>query len=372
MGDVGKAAKDWNKVPLRSSVHIRVLHQDYGWKVSDIWRQKYPALPRRTVAYHAKKDPADETEDLRKKNQGRPRKMSDADVRRLRRKIATLRESDDPNFTAVKLQNVCDLSFVSTKTIHRRLKENNYQYLNTRQKGILTDDDRRKRVEFCRKCERLVGDDLWLKAISFYYDGVNFYHKNNPFSDAVAPGAKVWRQPSEGLKVTRKGKKEGNNGKKVRMFVAMAYGKGVVMCEQFPPELTFNGINYRQFVMDHFPRALAKSTNPTQKLILQDGDPVQQSKQARLAYDELRCSIFDIPARSPDLNPIENLFHNVRRELHQQARKRRIEKESYDEYVVRVTKTINNMPKELVDNTIKSLPERISAVIDTKGDRSKY
>ena len=103
MGDNAKV-KNWKKVPLRSSIHIRVLHKDYGWKVSDIWRQKYPTLPRQTVAYHAKKDPADETEDLRKKNPGRPRKMSKADVRRLKRKITTLRQSDDPNFTAVKLQ----------------------------------------------------------------------------------------------------------------------------------------------------------------------------------------------------------------------------------------------------------------------------
>ena len=324
------------------------------------------------MAYHAKKDPSDETEDLRKKNKGRPRKMTCTDVRRLRRKVKTLRQSDDPNFTAVKLQKVCDLSFVSTKTIHRQLKSIGYQYLNTRQKGILTDDDRRKRTDFCKKCQQLVGDDLWIKAISFYYDGVNFYHKSNPFSDAVAPRAKVWRMPSEGLKVTRKGKKEGNNGKKIRLFVAIAYGKGVIMCEQFPPGLTFNGVNYRQFVLDHFPLALKKSANPKQKLILQDGDPVQKSKQARLAYDEVRCSIFDIPARSPDLNPIENLFHNVRRELFKQAKEQRIEKETYDEYAARVMETINNMPKDVIDRTIESLPDRIEAVVNTKGDRSKY
>ena len=371
MGDNAKV-KTWKKVPLRSSIHMRVLHQDYGWRVSDIWRQKYPKLPRQTVDYHAKKDPADETEDRRKKNPGRPRKMNTTDVRRLKRKVTTLRQSDDPNFTAVKLQKVCDLSHVSTKTIHRRLNETGYQYLNTRQKGILTEDDRRKRTEFCRKCQTLVGDDLWFKAISFYYDGVNFYHKNNPFSDAVAPRAKVWRMPSEGLKITRKGKKVGNGGKKVRLFVAMAYGKGVIMCEQFPADQIFNGVNYRQFVLNHFPLALQKSTNPAQKLVLQDGDPVQKSKQARLAYDAVGCSIFDIPARSPDLNPIENLFHNVRRKLYKQAKKNRIEKETYDEYASRVMETIRNMPKDLIDETIKSLPERVQAVIDSKGDRSKW
>ena len=99
---------------------------------------------------------------------------------------------------------------------------------------------------------------------------------------------------------------------------------------------------------------------------------MQKSKQARLAYDALRCSIFDIPARSPDLNPIENLFHNVRRELFKQAKKNRIERETYDEYTSRVMETIMNMPKDLIDATIESLPDRVQAVIDSKGDRSKY
>ena len=172
--------------------------------------------------------------------------------------------------------------------------------------------------------------------------------------------------------MTRKGKKEGNNGKKVRLFVAIAYRKGVIMCEQFSPDLTFNGPNYRQFVLDKFPLALQRSANPVEKLVLQDGDPVQKSAQARLAYDELRCSIFDIPAHSPDLNPIENLFHNVRRELHKQAKENRIEKESYQNFVVRVMETIRSMPTDVIDRTIESLPGRMRMVINTKGDRSKY
>ena len=51
----------------------------------------------------------------------------------LKRKIKTLRQRDDPNFTAVKLQKVCHLSHIPTKTIHRRKKETGYQYLNTRE-----------------------------------------------------------------------------------------------------------------------------------------------------------------------------------------------------------------------------------------------
>ena len=37
------------------------------------------------------------------------------------------------------------------------------------------------------------------------------------------PKAKIWRKRSEGLKLTQKGKKTGNNGRQVKLFVAIAY-----------------------------------------------------------------------------------------------------------------------------------------------------
>ena len=48
---------------------------------------------------------------------------------------------------------------------------------------------------------------------------------------------------------------------------------------------------------------------------MQDGDPSQNSAAARQAMDNVGARLFDIPARSPDLNPIDNLFHLVARKL---------------------------------------------------------
>jgi len=367
------APKKWNKVPLKVSMHIRVLAQDYKWKVSEIKAQKYPNIPERTIRYHTKLDTTDETVDHRQFNSGRPRILKERDLRRMKAKVKNLRKFDDPNFSAVKLREVCDLTHCSMRTVHRALKNDlGVQYLNTRQKGILSDKDRKLRVDFCKRCLRLVGDKLWLEGISFYYDGVSFYHKNNPFSDAVAPKAKIWRKRGEGLKLTTKGKKEGNCGKKVMLFVAIAYGKGVVMCEQFDPNIRFIGANYRQFVVDNFPATLQRSTNPRKKLVLQDGCPVQKSKQANLGYKAVGCTIFSIPARSPDLNPIENIFNNVRRGLREEAKLKRIEKESYEEFTTRIKAAICATSHELIDKTISSLPRRMRAVIEGHGDRTKY
>ena len=351
-----------------------MLHTDMGYSVLKIAREHYPGIPRTTINYHAKK-PINECEvDKRKNNRGRPRKLTDGDIRLLRRKVTQLRQSREVNFSAVKLQHLCGLEHVNIKTIHRALRSNNMYFLNTRQKGILTPQDRKLRVEYCKRVVAMVGDkhdDLWSKAISFYYDGVNFFHKTNPYSDAVAPKSKIWRQRAEGLKLSRKGKKEGNGGKKVRLFVAISYGKGVIMCEEYPRDERYIGVNYRQFVLDKFPDAFQKCCN-NQKLVLQDGDPVQTSKQAQLAYDALNCSMFKIPPRSPDLNPIENIFHNVRNELRRDVIERQIEKETFDQFATRVIETIQRTSVDLIDRTIASQRRRIDLVIKSRGNRIKY
>ena len=293
-------------------MHIRVLHQDFGYKVSKI-KKRYPNIPIRTINYHAKLSTQDETVDHRHKNEGRPRQLTERDCRHISNTVTNLRQFDNPNFSAVKIHNVCGLQRqCSTQTIRRALKKMDFRYLNTRQKGLMNKKDHKLRVLFAKKAVKKVGADLWLKRLSFYYDGVSFYHKQNPFNDAIAPKSKIWRKPREGLTMTCKGKKEGNNGRCAKFFVAIAYGKGVIMCEHWDPDVKFNGANYKEFVKRHWPAALENSTNPRNKLVLQDGDPVQKSKQAHLAYDAIGCKIFNIPARSPDINPIENIFHLVR------------------------------------------------------------
>ena len=40
------------------------------------------------------------------------------------------------------------------------------------------------------------------------------------------------------MKCTTKGKKEGSGGKMVKLFVAIAYGHGAVLCEPYAEQLT--------------------------------------------------------------------------------------------------------------------------------------
>ena len=86
--------KKWTKVSPRVSIHIRVLYS-MGYTITKIHKEKYPDIPRTTIDYHAKKPVESEEGDRRKNNRGRPRKLTDGDLRLLKRKVVQLRDFND-------------------------------------------------------------------------------------------------------------------------------------------------------------------------------------------------------------------------------------------------------------------------------------
>ena len=231
--------------------------------------------------------------------------------------------------------------------------------------------DLRKRLRFARKVRRLgLRQNFWTQGISFYLDAVGFVYKTNPADEARAPGAREWRRRNEGLSYgcTAKGRKEGTTQQK--FVVAIAHGKGVILAKSYHGRLT--GASISTFIDRHFPQTFALSANPRGKRFLQDGCPVLNSKKAKRAVRRVGASIFRIPARSPDCNPIENLFHCVSRTLKEQARQNQITSESKQDFRRRVKRTLRTYPVERIDRIIDSMDKRMGLIISSKGQRIRY
>ena len=77
----------------------------------------------------------------------------------------------------------------------------------TKEKGIATAKDCKKRRTFSQKCLQKLTPDFWTKCVSFYLDGVGFTHKYKPMEDAKSSGSHDWPKHNEGLSITAKGKK---------------------------------------------------------------------------------------------------------------------------------------------------------------------
>lgn len=362
----------YKKMPLKLSVYLRYLHHDKKLTIADLVK-RYPEYPRVTIRTHAKKDINVVKPDgrLGNKNAGRKKKLSDRDVRRLETSLHKLR-TEHGNFHSTDIEEDAGFKFenVSNRTIRRALNNKGYDFTQCRKKGQLSLEDEKKRIAFARKCKKLPSD-FWTSGISFYLDGTGWVHKTNPCKTVRTTRTRTWKKKGESLskECLSKGKKEGVGGKVAKFMVAIAHGRGVIKCLLYKK---LNGEMCANFIRNHFPAMFADSPNPRGKLFLQDGDPSQNSKVSKVAMDSIGCRLFHIPARSPDLNPIENVFHNIGKILRQDALTNRIEKETFKQFAERAQRICLSYSSDIIDKTIESMPRRINMVIQNKGQRTKY
>ena len=79
-----------------------------------------------------------------------------------------------------------------------------------------------------------------------------------------------------------------------------------------------------------------------------------------------------IPSCSPDIDPIEGIFHIVKDMLEEEAIERNITKKSFEEFQTRVLQTLGDLDTAVIDKAIDSMPRRMRAIIKGKGSRTKY
>ena len=152
--------------------------------------------------------------------------------------------------------------------------------------------------------------------------------------------------------------------------MAIAYGKGVILKV---PYQKMTGEFFATFIREPFNITFANAgTKADGRRLFMDNDPSQTSRVVKVALEDIEGSFHEIPPRSPDLNPIENIFHLVKRYLDQEAISRNITRESFDEFNLRVLEAFRNIPLETIDKTISSMNRRITAIVASKGERTKY
>ena len=176
----------------------------------------------------------------------------------------------------------------------------------------------------------------------------------------------MWWKRGEGLKseYSAKRKKEGFGGKVARFMVAIAHWKKVIKSHHC------NGNNNAEKV--HLPEMFKAGNNTNERLYLQDGYPSQNSLMAQDVMDAILCRLFKIPARSPDLNHTENVFHLVDNQLRKDAMKKHIPKEFFEQFCWRIKKSLLNISPAIISKTIESINKRVDAIITSRGERIKY
>ena len=354
------------------SVYLRYLHQHGGLKGKEL-TDRFPQYSARSIHRHASLPVGAAATDKRKHNKGRPPKLTARDKRHIEAAIHHLRRSEQGVFTSRHIQEQSGTLAVDNRTVRRQLNRTGYGYRQCRKKGQLTDYDLKRRLDYAKNIrKRKLGVDFWTSGIGFYVDGVSFVHKTNPCAFAKTARTRSWRKQNEGLTqhCTAKAKKEGSGGSVAKFMVSIAFNKGVIGVQQYTGSI--NGEKYAEIVRTHFPQLLTEGANPRGGYFVQDNDPSQNSRKAKNALQEVKAHQFGIPARSPDLNPIENVFHLASKKILRDGKTLRIESENFEQFSRRCKKTLMEFPKDIIDKTIQSMDKRIGMVIASKGQRTKY
>lgn len=137
----------------------------------------------------------------------------------------------------------------------------------------------------------------------------------------------LWKCPNRGLgkSFTVKGKKECRG--RAKCYVRMCYRKDFVMCNPYTRRL--NAERHCKITIPRIDDSIQNSSSPRAKRILQDNCPVMNATFVVDALTDIGTMRFKIPAHTPYINCIENVFHVMRKETQQNVVKQGIEKETF-------------------------------------------
>ncbi len=129
---------------------------------------------------------------------------------------------------------------------------------------------------------------------------------------------------------------------------------------------TVNAAIYQE-ILEHFMLPSAdKLYGDADFIFQQDLAPAHTAKGTKSWFNDHGVTVFDWPANSPDLNPIENLWGIVKRKM------RDTRPNNADELKATVKETWASIPPQQCHKLITSMPRRIEAVIKAKGAPTKY
>src|SRR6266550_3398768 len=100
----------------------------------------------------------------------------------------------------------------------------------------------------------------------------------------------------------------------------------------------------------------------------QDNDPKHTCKLAKKWFDDHGIEPLLWPAQSPDLNPIEHLWHHLKRRLANYE----TQPNGILELWERVQDEWDKIDPKVCQDLIESMPRRMQAVIEAKGGSTKY
>jgi transposase len=278
----------------------------------------------------------------------RKRKLKPRDERRVVQEVVK-----DRFISIAKIRRELELDHVSNWTIGRVIKrETGMQSCFALNKPFISDKNRKRRLEWC-EIHKDWTFDQWKRVI---------FSDESPYTLRIRCRRRCWRKPGERYKNACLRKTVKHDQKVMVWGCFAAHGVGIITW--------IKGIMRKE----HYEDILNDSMIPSANLLFgddnfifqQDNDPKHTANTIKEWFTDRNVEVLAWPSQSPDLNPIENLWGILDKRLAGRTCN------SEEELFKVLEEGWNALPVDLLTRLVESMPRRIQAVIDAKGDATKY
>ena len=285
-------------------------------------------------------------------------------LQRSGRKRCTTRRTDriiknlvlkDRKLTAIEVKDLIktEIKDISIRTVCNRLKENRLFGGYATRKPMISEKNRLKRLQFAKKYLKMPLN-FWKRVI--WSDESKFEIINSKRR------VRVYKRKGEGI-IAQTIQPTVKHPKSVMVWGCVSssgIGRLQKIKTRMDSKLYVNILETNLFQS-------AQDMGIKDNFIFQsDNDPKHTSKYTNAWIRQKDIETLEWPAQSPDLNIIEHLWEFVDRNIPSNKRK------SMVIFKNAIFENWKNIPQQLIDNLVESVPKRLQAVIDANGMNTKY
>jgi transposase len=239
---------------------------------------------------------------------------------------------------------------ISKSKVHQILQKNAFRNVKPKKKPDLTEEHKKNRLNFA-KIYKTKNLSFWKRVI--FSDESPFEQGGNCQKIWVEKGSQTPICPTKKFPV------------KIQVWGAIGW-KGKSPLFLIEEGKMLNSESYQKILSSTLISNLQNlsSKNP---ILVQDGASCHTSKSTInfLKQNKIK-TISNWPAQSPDLNVIENLWSIIKRNID-------LSKASTSQQIFQIVKKEwEAVPQQQIQNLIQSMERRMQAVIDAKGENTKY
>uniref|UniRef100_A0A9J8C0K3 Transposase n=1 Tax=Cyprinus carpio carpio TaxID=630221 RepID=A0A9J8C0K3_CYPCA len=173
----------------------------------------------------------------------------------------------------------------------------------------------------------------------------------------------VWRKPGTAHHLSNTVPKVKHGGSSIMLwgcFSAAGTGRLVAIKGKM------NAAKYRDILDENLLQSAQDLRLGRKFTFQQDNGPKHTAKITKERLHNNSVTVLEWPSQSPDLNPIEHLWRDLKMAVHQSLRSNLTELE-------RICKEEwQRIPKSRCEKLVASFPKRLMAVLDQKGASTKY